>query len=380
MEKNIKVFSFGALALIIAVGVAVTFLAYSFINSPASSNKQDIVYEIPPSVSFATIAKDLQEKGVVKNAQVFTLLAKFTGQRSRIKVGEYALNTSMKPSEVLDAITSGRSVARQFTVSEGLNMFEIADLYEQRGFGKREEFLKLATDEKFVESLLKEKYSSLEGYLYPETYQITKYTTTKELLTAMVRRFQSVFKEVIEKYPLQMMTARQLVILASLVEKETGSSAERPLIAGVFANRLQKRMMLQTDPTILYGKAVMSGKLSMSITRDDLQNDKNPYNTYVIAALPPGPISNPGRESLEVSSRPPATKYLYFVSKNDGTSLFSETYEEHQKAVVRLQMNAKAREGKSWRDLKKAPGEKSAVPEKAAPVKVVPEKLVPRTK
>jgi len=359
MEKNIKVFSLGLVTLILAIGAIVTYLGYTFVNSPARMDKQEIVYEIPPSVSFATIAKDLQEKGVVKNAQVFTLFAKFTGQRSRIKVGEYALNTNMKPSEVLDVITSGRSVARQFTVSEGLNMFEIADLYEQKGFGKRDDFLKWVTDEKFIESLLGEKYSSLEGYLYPETYQITKYTTTKELLTSMVRRYQSVYKEVTEKYPLQMMTPRQLVILASLVEKETGSSDERPLIAGVFANRLQKKMMLQTDPTILYGKAVMAGKLSMSITRDDLQNTKNPYNTYVIAALPPGPISNPGRESLLVSLRPPETKYLYFVSKNDGTSLFSETYEEHQKAVIRLQMNPKAREGKSWRDLKKTAPDKN---------------------
>lgn len=354
MEKNVKIFSLGIFAVVIAVVGFIIFLGYTFINSPSKQDKQDIVYEIPPSTSFVTIAKDLQERGVVKNAQIFSLFAKFTGQRSKIKVGEYALNTNMRPSEVLDVITSGRSVAKPFTVSEGLNMFEIADLYEQKGYGNRAEFLKWATDEKFVENLLGEKYPSLEGYLYPETYQITKYTTTKELLTAMVRRFQSVFKEVTEKYPLQMMTPRQLVILASLVEKETGAAEERPLIAGVFANRLQKRMMLQTDPTILYGKAVMTGKLSMSITREDIQNTKNAYNTYVIAALPPGPISNPGRESLIVSLRPPPTKFLYFVSKNDGTSLFSETYEEHQKAVVRLQMNPKAREGKSWRDLKKS--------------------------
>lgn len=351
MQKNMKVFFTGIGLFIIGLSALVLFLGYSFVNSPASDSKQDVIYEIAPATSFSVIAKELQDKNVVKNAEVFSLFAKFTGMRGKIKRGEYLLNTNMRPSEVLAVITSGKSIARPFTITEGLNIFEISELYAQKGFGSRDEFFKLLTEPSFIQSLIGEKLSSLEGYLFPETYQVTKYTTAKELITSMVRRFQNVFSEVTAKYPLNGLTPRQLVILASIVEKETGASQERPLIAGVFHNRMKKGMKLQTDPTILYGKAVMSGKLSMSISRDDLQNEKNPYNTYVIPSLPPGPISNPGREALIVSIQPPTTKYLYFVSQNNGTSTFSETYEEHLKAVKKYQIDPKAREGKSWRDL-----------------------------
>lgn len=354
MKKNMKVLSFGAGLFVLGFCGLILFLGYVFVNSPASSSKQDIVYDIAPASSFATIAQDLQNKGIVKNAAVFSLFAKFTGARGKIKHGEYALHTQMRPSEVLAIITSGRSIARPFTVSEGLNIYEIAELYSQRSFGSKEEFFKLATDQDLIQSLLGQKYPSFEGYLFPETYQITKYTTTRELIINMVKRHQSVFSDIITKYSLNGLTARQLLILASIVEKESGSSQERPLIAGVFHNRLKKGMKLQTDPTILYGKAVQSGKLSMSITREDLLSDKNPYNTYVIPSLPPGPISNPGREAMIASLQPPPTKFLFFVSQNNGTSIFSETYEEHNKAVQKYQLDAKARSGKSWRDLKKS--------------------------
>ena len=171
----------------------------------------------------------------------------------------------------------------------------------------------------------------------------------------MVNKFKEVYEQVGVKSSLQGWSRHQIVTLASIVEKETGAPQERPLIAAVFHNRLRIGMMLQTDPTIIYGKAMETGSIEINITRADLTRQTE-YNTYTFKGLPPGPIANPGREALLAAVRPATTKYLFFVSHNDGTHEFSEDYKAHQKAVQKYQLDPKAREGKSWRDLNKKAG------------------------
>ncbi|MBX3017009.1 MAG: endolytic transglycosylase MltG [Bdellovibrionaceae bacterium] len=340
-----------ALLFMAALGGGGWYVWNGFVNSPATSLSTEVVYEVRPGLTLTRVAHDLEDKRIVRNADWFLLLARFRGQQNAMKVGEYLLTLNMKPTEVLEVITSGRSLGRNFTVSEGLNIFEIADIYGKAGFGSKAEFWKWVTDADFASSLVGERVTSLEGYLFPETYQITKYTDTKSVIRAMVARFLDTYMRDVQPIALDSgMTRHQIVTLASIIEKETGAPEERPRISSVFHNRLRKGMMLQTDPTVLYGKARAAGVFELSITRKDLTTPTE-YNTYVIKGLPPGPIANPGRAALLAALRPESTDYLFFVSQNDGTHIFTKTYQEHFRAVQDFQVNRKAREGRSWREL-----------------------------
>ncbi len=356
-----KSFLVGFFSLVIIIALVGGFVGYHFINTPPSDSSEEVVFEVTQGKSFSRVASELDSLKLVNNAHLFTWFARLQGATGKMKVGEYALRKNMKPSEVLAVIISGKSIGHPFTISEGLNMFEIADLYQSQGFGTREEFLAAATDPAFIKQQLGEEHSSLEGYLYPETYFLTKFTTTKELLQSMVANFNQVYKEVEAKSDLKGWTRHQVVTLASIIEKETGAPEERPRISSIFHNRLLKGMLLQTDPTIIYGLAEIAQKTVYNITKADILRPTK-YNTYVIKGLPPGPIGNPGKPALEAAVHPDKTEYLYFVSQNDGTHVFSTTYEEHSRAVKKFQVDRKAREGKSWRDLQKknAPQGKTA--------------------
>lgn len=351
MKKTALVLTLSVSALILAIALGVGYVGYEFTHSSPSSTGQDVVFEVEPGKAFNTIAKDLEEKGLIRNASMFSLYARVKNERGKVKVGEYLLRTNMVPNEVLEVITSGKSIARSFTISEGLSIYEIADLYEKVGFGQASEFLALARNPQLIQSLLGEQLESLEGYLFPETYMLTKYTDTKTLITNMVKRFLYVYNEIAPQMEVQGFTRHQIVTLASIIEKETGAPEERFKISSIFHNRIVKKMRLQTDPTIIYGKAEKLGKIVINITRADL-SEPTRYNTYVIPGLPPGPIANPGKDALLAAMKPAKTNYLFFVSQNDGTHVFSEDYKAHEQAVKRFQLNAKAREGHSWRELK----------------------------
>jgi UPF0755 protein len=353
MKKVTLITLVAVLSLLVAAGASVGFISYSFLSSSPSQDSSEVIYEVKPGQGFNTVAKDLETKGLIKNATVFSLYARFINERGNMKRGEYALRGNMTPKEVLDVITSGKSVSKPFTVVEGLNIYEIADTYEKQGFGLKADFLALAKDKGFAQQLLGEKVESLEGFLFPETYMITKFDSTRELIASMVRRFLSVYAEINAETALPGWSRMQVVTLASIVEKETGAKEDRPLVSSVFHNRLGKKMKLQTDPTILYGMADLTGIMPNNIRKEDILKPTR-YNTYVIGALPPGPISNPGKESLLATLKPAASKYLYFVSRNDGTTVFSAELTNHNKAVQTFQVNTKSREGKSWRDLKTA--------------------------
>lgn len=352
MTKKIKSFLISLLSFSLILSILIGYFSYQSIKTPVGEDKTEIVFEVEPGVTLSQIANQLEHQTLIRNAFLFLLYARFTQQSSKIKVGEYSLNKAMTPDDILAVLVSGKSITKNLTVAEGLNLYDIAEILERTGIGTKKEFFQLVHDKVFIKSLLAEDVPSLEGYLFPETYKFTKFESLKTMLTQMVKRFLVVWKD-IEPIAKQMnWTRNQVVTFASIVEKETGAGFERPLVSSVFHNRLQKKMKLQTDPTVLYGKALATGGMVSNITKNDLLT-ATPYNTYAIYGLPPGPIANPGKEALLAAVKPSSSSYLYFVSKNNGTHVFSETLEQHNAAVKSFQMNSQARKGKSWRDLKK---------------------------
>ncbi len=322
-------------------------------HNGASEESKEVIFEVAPGLGMNMVAQLLEEKNLVKNAWVFAQYARVTGESPKLKRGEYLLNTNMTPDQIMAVITSGKSIFRNLTFAEGLNIFDIADMFEKAGYGAAAENLELMLNKDFVKSLLGEDQPSLEGYLFPETYQVTKFDTVKDIISQMVNRFLLVWKDYEGLARQSGWTRHQTVTFASLVEKETGAKSDRPLVSSVFHNRLKKKMRLQTDPTVLYGIAIQQRKMPNNITKLDLVTP-TAYNTYTNFGLPPTAISNPGREAFEATFRPAQTGFLYFVSKNDGTTHFSENLNQHNSAVQTYQMNSKNREGKSWRDLQEA--------------------------
>lgn len=348
MTKKLKAVSLTILTMFVAVAIGAAYFGHQLLKTPVSDDKTEIIFEVIPGQTVTQTANELQKSNLIRNAAIFLMYSRFTNQNSKIKVGEYSLNQAMTPDEILGVLVSGKSIARTLTVAEGLNLFDIAAILEKTGFGTKQEFFALARDKEFIKSMIGEDLSSLEGYLFPETYKFTKFENMKTIVTQMVKKFLAVWKEIEPQATQLGWTRNQVVTFASIVEKETGAGAERPLVSSVFHNRLLKKMRLQTDPTVLYGMALKMGSMPTNITKNDLLAP-DIYNSYANVGLPPTPISNPGRESLLAAINPANTKFLYFVSQNNGTTTFSETLEKHNAAVKMYQLDPKAREGKSWR-------------------------------
>ena len=343
----------------VSLSIALAFFGYQFLRTGMSNDATEVLFDVNPGQSMPTVAVNLENAKLIKSAKLFQWYSRYRGMSPKLKRGEYALNAAMTPDQILAVVTSGKSVARNFTVPEGLNMWDIAELLEKNNYGTKQEAFALFRDREFIQSLLGENLDSLEGYLFPETYKVTKFDTQKDIIIQMVRRFLTVYAEIQpdiavfkQAFPQRRWSRNQLVTFASIVEKETGAIEERPLVSSVFHNRLDKNMRLQTDPTVLYGVALARGQMPKNITRNDLLTPTK-HNTYTNYGLPPTPISNPGKEALLAAMKPLPSKYLYFVSHNDGTHRFSETLEAHNAAVKTFQIDPKARAGKSWRDLKK---------------------------
>ncbi len=352
MTKKIKVIFLSFAVFITALTLAAAFFGYQLLKKSVSQDTTEIIFEVAPGSSVTQTANLLQKNNLIRNAKVFLIYSRFTNQNSKIKVGEYSLNQAMTPDEILAVLVSGKSITRNLTIAEGLNLFDIAAILEKMGMGTRQDFFELARDKEFIKSLLGEDLDSLEGYLFPETYKFTKFESMKTIVTQMVKRFLIVWNEIEPEAKKMNWTRRQVVTFASIVEKETGLGADRPIVSSVFHNRLAKKMRLQTDPTVLYGLAIQKGEMPNNITKNDLLTP-TAYNTYTNFGIPPTPISNPGKDALMAALKPAPTKYLYFVSRNNGTTVFSETLEKHNSAVKTFQMNTQAREGKSWKDLEK---------------------------
>lgn len=321
----------GLSLLIFVLGLAGWLFAYGF-RSGSPSKEMSAVVVIPKGVSLATIGVVLAEAKLIDEDVRFVILAKLSGLGGKIKAGEFRLPTGTSPYQLLKALVSAKAVQHSITIPEGLRASEIGDLFGEGGWFDPRSFANLIVDRDFIEKQGLAGVSSLEGYLYPDTYRLTRDNRGAERVVAMmIGRFHQVWNDLVDDME-QKPNQAKTVILASMVEKETGAAVERPLIAGVFLNRLQLGMRLQSDPTVVYGLENFPGK----ITRRHLQTE-TPYNTYTIDGLPAGPICSPGREALLAVLRPATTKDLYFVSKNDGTHHFSETLAEHNSAVQRYQ-------------------------------------------
>ena len=311
---------------------------FIWIVTPYKKQAELKVFEITKGQSTHEVAQELHQEELINNARLFKIYSRLNRQGEKIRAGEYHLSANMRMSEILDVITLGKSISYPITLPEGINLYEIADILEEKNIMSKHEFLSLSKDQDFIEDLLGEKLLSLEGYFFPETYHFEKSLSAKIVIETMVKRFLVVYSKVMSQKNIHTELSRHdIVRLASIVEKETGAPHERPRIAAVFLNRLRKKMRLQSDPTIIYGILAQTGRLIKDIRKKDITNP-NPYNTYTIPGLPLEPIANPGRESLHAIVFPEKTDELYFVSRNDGTHYFSKTYNEHKKAVRKYQL------------------------------------------
>ena len=279
----------------------------------------------------ADIADRLAGAGVIRSAPLFRVWARLTGRDRTLQPGRYHFERALDVPGVLRTLATGVP-SQDVTIPEGLTVREIATLLESRGLASVDDVTCLATDPEFLLAA-GVPGAQLEGYLFPDTYRIAPGMSAREILESMVRRFHERFDvERHRRAAARHLSVDEVVTLASIIEKETGLAAERPLIAAVFANRLRLGMPLQSDPTVIYAIPEFTGNL----TRADLARP-SPYNTYVTNGLPPGPIANPGLAALDAAMAPADTAALYFVSRNDGSHEFSATLAEHNRAVARYQ-------------------------------------------
>ena len=301
------------------------FAAFQALSEPYRGFEGDRILEIERGASSRDIAKQLAEAGVVKNEWVF-LAARALQRDTILQAGEYQFLMPLSVWEVIEKLHKGEVYMFEFTVPEGSNIWDIARLLESQRIMKEEAFLAAASNPELVKDLDPEA-ESLEGYLFPATYRLSRKTTASELCRMMVENFKRQWREIGSGEP-----PHAAVTLASLVEEETSVSSERPLVAGVFTNRLRKGIQLACDPTVAYA-AKLLGKFKGTIYKRDLTRD-HPYNTYVRHGLPPGPISSPGRASIEAAMHPADTNAIYFVAKPDLSGhVFSATLAAHTRAV-----------------------------------------------
>ncbi len=337
-RKRIVLFTIGIFFLI-GVFLAVGFGFY--LMNPSREGGGDQIFYVRSGSTLNEVTDELHSREIITSKCLFLLWARVMGYSKSIKAGEYRLNAGMTPLKILGILGRGAIITHPVTIPEGFTMKQIGYLLGEKGVVNKDEFLALAGDPD-----ISRRYGisgpSLEGYLYPDTYHFARGLSSMSVIDVMVGRFKEVYAPLREIAERSGMTMEKIVILASIVEKETGLGKERPLIASVFLNRLKKRMRLESDPTVIYGLKDFDGNLQR---RHLVQ--QTPYNTYVIRGLPPGPIANPGQEAIKAVLYPTKSNYLYFVSKNDGSHYFSKTLSEHNRAVEIYQKKKRKRHRKT---------------------------------
>jgi UPF0755 protein len=324
------------LLVVVIAGGAAAFM-YLRVNQPyrGFSGSEQFV-DLPPGSGSLTIGQRLVDGGVVRDLSTYRTALWMSGAGRRLKAGEYRFDRAMTPFEVIDKIARGDVYVINVTFPEGLTIADMAKIFESHGVGAAASFVEAAKEVGLVHDL-DPAAKDLEGYLFPETYALSRHADAAKLVRLMVARFDRVFTpELRQAAAARGFTARQAVTLASIVEKETAKPDERPLVAAVYATRLRIGMPLQCDPTVIYALA-KAGRYSGNIHKDDLAFD-SPYNTYRYPGLPPGPIASPGRGSLEAAVHPADADYLYFVSRNDGSHEFARTLDEHNRNVQKYQV------------------------------------------
>lgn len=305
----------------------------NYAHSPAGGDPIEQVVEVKPGQGFQSVAKMLHNGGLIEHPFKFRVLARLKGYEKKIKAGEYGLSAAMTPGKILEVMVHGKVLLHRLTIPEGYNLKQVGQAVSKAGFGTESDFLQAGNDPDLVRSLGIDA-ETFEGYLFPDTYYFPKGTPPEKIISTMVKRFRSVFlPEWKERAKSMGLTVHQVVTLASIIEKETGVPSERPVISSVFHNRLNRKMRLESDPTVIYGIKNFNG----NITRKDLVTS-TPYNTYTISGLPPGPISNTGLGALEAALYPADTEFLFFVSRKDRTHQFSTNIRDHNRAVRKYQL------------------------------------------
>jgi UPF0755 protein len=310
--------------VLLAIVVAGAWLAWA-IYWPIQPPETKFVL-LKPGWSTRHIATELQANGVIHSWRAF-LLYHYVAKPRSLKAGEYKFDSAANALLVHDRLVRGDVYVHTVTIPEGFNMFDIATAIEAAGLGPRQEFIDQAQKQTALIRDLDPEAKSLEGYLFPDTYGFSRVQTMDDIVAAMVHRFKQEAKAIGLTSDVH-----RVVTLASIVEKETAASEERPLVAGVYLNRLQKGMALDADPSVIYA-ALLAGRYQGTIYQSDLQSN-SPYNTYKFPGLPPGPIANPGKASLQAAMNPTSTDYLYFVSDNNGHHRFARTLDEHSHNVA----------------------------------------------
>lgn len=328
------VFRLISLLLIIAIGMVGTFVWWS--QKPLALPDAPVEFRIPAGSSLRAAINEMQQAGVPLTAELFILLARWQGSGSSIKAGSYTTTEGETPASLLDKLANGRVTQASVTLVEGWTFRQFRERldahpalrHDTAGLSEAEIIRQLRLD-----------LSSLEGRLFPDTYLFDKESSDLEVIARAVNAMQTQLADTWARRPagLPYRNADELLIMASIIEKETGRDEDRPMVAAVFINRLRIGMRLQTDPTVIYG---LGSDFAGRLRKIHLQTD-TPYNTYTRAGLPPTPIAMPGQASLQAAISPAESKAMYFVARGDGTSQFSHTLDEHNRAVNRYQRGGK---------------------------------------
>lgn len=307
-----------------------------------ASSDQTVLFTVNEGDSAGTIGAELAAQGIIRSGRLFEVVVALNGVGSNLEAGEYEFERGMTAIEAVRRIAEGRTASRSVTIPEGLRVEEVGELLEANGITTKAAFLAALVKSEYGEPFLQAvPGEDLQGYIFPAGYEFSRSATPEEIVGAMLNGFQAnVFDRVSPEG--QEMPFSDVITLASIVEREAATAEERPIIASVFLNRLRLGIPLQADPTVQFAVAAdpasveQYGYWKRELTLDDLTID-SPYNTYVYGGLPPGPIANPGLDSVLAVLRPAVTNYLFFVAKDDGTHVFAETLEEHQANVEKYQ-------------------------------------------
>ena len=324
------------LLILTAAGFAAVILSRSYQQPFKGYDAVEQFVEIPPGARVAAMADRLVDAGIVRNRWSFRVAVWATDNGRRMQAGEYRFDQPMTVVDVVRKIARGDVYLVPITFPEGLTVADMARIFAEHGFGSADSFVTAAQDPAPIAALDPDA-TDLEGYLFPATYAVARHTTADQLVKLMTGQFARAFPQVLrDEAQARGLPVRDVVILASLVEKETAKPGERPLVAAVYENRRRIGMALQCDPTVIYALE-REGLYDGNLTRENLMFD-SPYNTYRHPGLPPGPIAAPGRASLEAVVRPAEVPYLYFVSRNDGSHEFAATLAEHNRHVRQYQV------------------------------------------
>ncbi|MRR05858.1 MAG: endolytic transglycosylase MltG [Deltaproteobacteria bacterium] len=315
------------LAVLIVVVLSLSYYLH-FLATPYGNGGRIQVFDFSSGYTMKKISEELAASRIIRNAALFSLHARFENADEKIQAGSYRFSDGMTPVEILAKLVNGEVFEVRFSVPEGYSIFQIGELLEKRKLIPKENFLRQCRNHALLHEL-DIPTKSVEGFLSPRTYIIRPDTDAKALIKEMVEQFRAAynFKFAARARSLGL-SELEVLTLASMIDKEAVVPAERPLIASVFHNRLKRNIPLQSDPTAVYGIRAFAGKIS----KQDILRE-TPYNTYRIKGLPPGPIGNPGEESIKAVLFPAQTQYLYFVARKDGTHQFSTTLAEHNRAV-----------------------------------------------